>query len=213
MGVIKIYQKYKCSVCGNEVEVTNVGGGELVCCKKPMILITEKMTDVYLMKAFEGESKARNKYDYFASQAKKEGLEQISGIFTDTALNEKEHAKREFKFLNGIKTTGENLVEAAKGEKYEYVSMYPDFAKAAKEEGHDDIADVFLNIAKAEQGHEKRYLKLKERLDRGEVFKAGDMIIWRCRNCGYIHVGKVPPEKCPACDHVQAYFERMAENY
>jgi desulfoferrodoxin-like iron-binding protein len=213
MKVTKVYQSYRCPICGNIVEVTKVGGGELVCCGKPMELITEKLTDVYLGKAFAGESQARNKYDYFASQAKKEGLEQIAGFFTDTALNEKEHAKREFKFLNGIKTTTENLQEAYDGENYEIVTMYPDFAAVAKEEGRNDVAAAFLMIAKAEEGHRERYKKLKERLDKGEVFKAGDMIMWRCRNCGYIHIGKTPPEKCPACEHPQAYFERMSENY
>jgi len=213
MNVSKIYQSFKCSVCGNEVEVQHVGGGELVCCGKKMVLTTPKLTDIYLAKAFAGESQARNKYDYYAKQAKKEGLEQIAGFFEETALNEKEHAKREFKLLNGIQATLANLKHAAEGEKYEYTTMYPEFAAQAKEEGRKDVALVFLNIAKAEIAHEKRYLKLMELIQTKKVFKAEKKIEWRCRNCGYVHEGATPPLKCPACDHEQAFFERKSVNY
>lgn len=213
MKVTKIYQSYQCPVCGNIVEVTKVGGGELICCQKPMELITENLTDIYLEKAFAGESQARNKYDYFASQAKKEGYEQIAGFFADTAINEKEHAKREFKLLQGIKSTADNLEAAAKGEYYEYTHMYPEFAATAREEGRFDVAAAFLMIAKAEQEHEKRYIKLKENIEKSRVFKDEKPVQWRCRNCGYVHTGDIAPDKCPACDHPQSYYERLAENY
>ncbi|MFA6528223.1 MAG: ferritin family protein [Candidatus Gracilibacteria bacterium] len=209
----KIYQGFRCRVCGNEVEVQKVGGGELMCCGKPMILTTPKLTDVYLAKAFAGESQARNKYDYFAKQAKKDGLEQIAGFFEETALNEKEHAKREFKLMNGLGTTIENLKHAAEGEKYEYTTMYPEFAAQARKEGEDDVALIFMNIAKAEIAHEKRYLKLIDMIKSKKVFKAEKKTEWKCRNCGYVHTGATSPLKCPACDHPQAYFERKTENY
>jgi desulfoferrodoxin-like iron-binding protein len=213
MAVSKIYQKFKCGVCGNEVEVAHVGGGILSCCNQPMKLLTDRLTDVYLAKAFAGESQARNKYDYFASAAKKEGYEQIAGIFAETALNEKEHAKREFKFLNGINSTVKNLDEAAKGEIYEFTIMYPDFAKTATEEGRPDIAAAFFKIAEAEKGHAARYQKLKANIEREKVFKSDKPVSWRCRNCGYLHTGTNAPDKCPACDHDKAYFELEAINY
>jgi rubrerythrin len=183
-------------------------------------------TEKNLLTAFAGESQARNRYTYFASVARKEGYEQIAAIFLDTADNEKEHAKRLFKFLEGgmveisasypagvIGTTPENLKEAASGENYEWTNMYPEFAKIADEEGFPEIAAVMRAIARAEQGHEKRYLKLMENVKNGKVFVRDTQVIWRCRNCGYIHEGKEAPERCPACDHPRAFFELFAENY
>jgi rubrerythrin len=172
-------------------------------------------TEQNLWAAFAGESQARNKYDYFASQAKKEGLEQIAGFFAETALNEKEHAKLFFKFLMGgsIPDTKANLLAAAEGELYEHNSMYPEFEKIAREEGFDEIADYFHEIAEVEEEHEKRYRKLLSNLEAGTVFKKANSIKWRCRNCGYVHQGTEAPEICPACAHPQAYYEVLAENY
>ena len=183
-------------------------------------------TEQNLLKAFAGESQARNRYSYFSSQAKKEGYEQISWIFSDTADNEKEHAKRFFKFLEGgdleitasfpagtIGTTADNLKAAAAGENYEWSSMYPEFAAAADNEGFAEIAKVFREIARAETGHENRYLALLANLERGEVFKRTTPVRWRCRNCGYISEGVDAPDECPACAHPQAHYELLAENY
>lgn len=183
-------------------------------------------TEKNILTAFAGESQARNRYTYFASVAKKEGYEQISAIFTETADNEKEHAKRLFKFLEGgevevtaafpagvIGDTAVNLKASAGGENHEYTSMYPEFAQIAKEEGFGEIAGVFKSIAVAEEGHEKRFLGLLKNLEAGTIFKKLQPVKWRCRNCGYIHEGTGAPEKCPACDHPTAYFEVMAENY
>jgi rubrerythrin len=183
-------------------------------------------TEKNLLAAFAGESQARNRYSYFASQAKKEGYEQIAAIFLETADNEKEHAKREFKFLQGgeVKITGSfpagvigdtasNLKEAAAGEHYEWTEMYPEFAKVAGEEGFSEIASGFRSIARAEEQHEKRYLALLKNLEDDNVFKKDKVVKWRCRNCGYIHEGTEAPQRCPACDHEQAYFELLTENY
>jgi len=183
-------------------------------------------TEKNLLTAFAGESQARNRYTYFASQAKKEGFEQISAIFLETADNEKEHAKRLFKFLEGgeaevkasfpagiIGSTAENLASAAAGENYEHTKMYPEFAKIADEEGFPEIASVFRAIAVAERQHEKRYLALLENVKKNRVFKKDEVVKWKCRNCGYIHEGKEAPEKCPACAHPRAYFELLVENY
>lgn len=183
-------------------------------------------TEKNLLAAFAGESQARNRYNYFASQAKKENLEQISSIFTETADNEKEHAKRFFKFLQGgdleisasfpagmIGSTAENLQSAAKGENHEWSNMYPDFAKVAKEEGFTEIVSVFRNIASAEKQHEKRYLGLLKNLKEEKVFKKDGVVLWKCRNCGYIHEGMDAPDECPACAHPQSYFELLAENW
>ena len=183
-------------------------------------------TEKNLLAAFAGESQARNRYTYFASKAKKEGYEQISGIFLESAANEKEHAEREFKFLQGgeveittsfpagiIGDTAANLKAAAAGEHYEWTEMYPGFAIVAEEEGFAEIAAVFRNIAVAEKEHEARYLSLLKNLEDGKVFKRDTPATWRCRNCGYLHEGTQPPAKCPACDHAQAYFELRAENY
>ena len=172
-------------------------------------------TEQNLMTAFAGESQARNKYTYFASKAKKEGYEQIAAIFQETADNEKEHAKMWVKLLNGgeIGTTVENLNSAADGENYEWTDMYAEFAKTAKEEGFDRIAYLFEEVAKIEKEHEERYLKLLENVKDGKVFEAGEVKIWKCRNCGHIVVGTKAPEVCPVCAHPKAYFEIKAENY
>ena len=172
-------------------------------------------TEQNLMTAFAGESQARNKYTYFASKAKKEGYEQIAAIFQETADNEKEHAKMWFKLLNGgdIGTTAENLKAAADGENYEWTDMYAEFAKTAKEEGFAKIAYLFEEVAKIEKEHEQRYLKLLENVKDGKVFEAGEVKIWKCRNCGHIVVGTSAPEVCPVCNHPKAYFEIKAENY
>ena len=183
-------------------------------------------TEKNLLTAFAGESQARNRYTYFASQAKKEGYVQISEIFTETANHEKEHAKRLFKLLSGgeviisgafpagvIGTTLENLQEAAAGENYEYTDMYPGFAKVAEEEGLADIAGIFMAIAVAEKQHEKRYLALASNIKAGKVFKRDQSVVWRCRNCGYLHEGTDALDECPACAHPQAHFELLGENY
>ena len=172
-------------------------------------------TEQNLMTAFAGESQARNKYTYFASKAKKEGYEQIAAIFQETSDNEKEHAKMWFKLLNGgeIGTTAENLKAAADGENYEWTDMYAEFAKIAKEEGFNHIAYLFEEVGKIEKEHEERYLKLLENVKEGKVFEAGEVKIWKCRNCGHIVVGTSAPEVCPVCNHPKAFFEIKAENY
>lgn len=170
-------------------------------------------TEKNLWAAFAGESQARNKYTYYASVAKKEGYEQIAAIFNETADNEKEHAKLWFKFLNGIGDTKANLKAAAAGENYEWTEMYKQFEQEAREEGFDEIADFFHEVAEVEAEHEKRYLALLKNLEEGKVFKKDEVVKWRCRNCGYVHEGKEAPEKCPACAHPQAFYELLAENY
>jgi rubrerythrin len=183
-------------------------------------------TEKNLLTAFSGESQARNRYTYFASQARKEGYEQIAAIFEETANQEKEHAKREFKFLKGgeveitaafpagvIGNTLENLKEAAASEHYENTQMYPEFAETADKEGFSEIANVFRNIAIAEKRHEGRYIALAENITEERVFKREKPVRWVCRNCGYIHEGTEPPEVCPSCAHPRAYFELEAMNY
>ena len=171
-------------------------------------------TEKNLMEAFAGESQARNKYTYFASKAKKDGYEQIAAIFQETADNEKEHAKMWFKLLNdGIPSTAENLKAAAAGENFEWTDMYDRMAKEAREEGFDNIAELFEGVAKIEKEHEERYMKLLENLENGLVFSKDGDKIWKCRNCGHIHIGKEAPEVCPVCAHPKAYFEIKAENY
>ena len=175
-----------------------------------------KNTKTYdnLMAAFAGESQARNKYTYYASQAKKEGYEQISEIFNETANNEKEHAKMWFKLLHdGIPDTITNLKDAASGENYEWTEMYKEFTKTAKEEGFDHIAYLFEEVAKIEKSHEERYVKLSENVKNNTVFADSKEQIWVCRNCGHIYIGEKAPEICPVCAHPQSYFERKAENY
>ena len=173
-------------------------------------------TEANLMKAFAGESQARNKYTYFASKAKKEGYEQIANIFTETADNEKEHAKIWFKLLNGgdVPSTTDNLKAAAEGENYEWTDMYKSFAQTAKEEGFDHIAYLFEEVAKIEKEHEERYMKLLDNINNDLVFKTkDDETVWICRNCGHVYVGKEAPKVCPVCNHPQSYFERKKENY
>lgn len=183
-------------------------------------------TERNLLTAFAGESQARNRYTYFASKAKKEGLEQIATIFGETANQEKEHAERLFKLLEGgevevqaafpagvIGTTAENLKAAAGGENYEWTDMYPSFAKVAREEGFEEIAEIFEAIAVAEKQHEKRYLGLLANVEADTVFKKEKPVVWRCLNCGYLHEGKEAPELCPACAHPRAYYELLCENW
>ena len=172
-------------------------------------------TEANLMAAFAGESQARNKYTYFASKAKKDGYEQIASIFLETAENEKEHAKRWFKLLNGgeIPSTEENLLAAAEGENYEWTDMYEEFAKTAREEGFDHIAYLFEGVAKIEKEHEERYRKLLSNVKEELVFSKDGDKIWKCRNCGHIVIGKEAPDVCPICAHPKSYFEIKAENY
>ncbi|MBN2856763.1 MAG: rubrerythrin family protein [Candidatus Delongbacteria bacterium] len=191
-----------------------------------MMSIKGTKTEQNLLKAFAGESQARMRYDYFAKQAKKEGLESISAIFAETSLNEKEHAKRFFKFLEGgmveitamypagkIGTTLENLKASADGENEEWTELYPEFAKIAEEEGFKDVAVCFRKIAEVEKAHEARYRKLYQNLEAGKVFEKDGVIVWKCLNCGYLHEGKKAPELCPACLHPQAYFEVFTQPY
>lgn len=171
-------------------------------------------TETNLLAAFAGESEARNKYTYFASKAKKDGYVQIAKIFEETANNEKEHAKIWFKLLNGgIGSTEENLKAAAAGENYEWTDMYATFAKEAREEGFDNIARLFEQVAEIEKEHEARYLKLLANVENGLVFSKDGDTVWQCSNCGHVVIGKKAPEICPVCAHPQAYFEVKAENY
>ena len=172
-------------------------------------------TEANLMAAFAGESQARNKYTYYASKAKKEVYEQIAAIFEETAGNEKEHAKIWFKLLheNDIPSTVENLKDAANGENYEWTDMYDSFAKTAKEEGFDHIAFLFEEVGKIEKEHEERYKKLLANVEEGKVFECGEVKMWKCRNCGHIHIAVSAPAVCPVCAHPKSYFEIKAENY
>jgi len=183
-------------------------------------------TEKNLLASFAGESQARNRYTFFASKAKKEGYEQIAAIFRETADNEKEHAEVFFKYLQGgdvkimaeypagvIGTTEENLLAAAEGEKMEWGTLYPDFAKTAEEEGFSEIASSFREIAKVEAYHERRYRKLLENVKKKQVFKKDKVVKWKCRNCGYVHEGHEAPKVCPACKHPQSYYELWVENY
>jgi rubrerythrin len=191
-----------------------------------MVTLKGSKTEQNLLKAFAGESQARNRYTYFASAARKEGFEQIGAIFTETAENELEHAKVFFKHLEGgeveitasypagrIGTTAENLLAAAEGEKLEWGTLYPGFAETAKKEGFNKVAESFTEISEVEQQHEKRYRKLLENVKKGTVFKKDKEVEWKCRNCGYVHRGKEAPKVCPACSHPQSYYELRAENY
>ncbi|ADY57312.1 Rubrerythrin [Syntrophobotulus glycolicus DSM 8271] len=170
-------------------------------------------TEKNLWEAFAGESQARNKYTYFASAAKKEGYEQIAALFTETADNEKEHAKIWFKKLAGISGAIENLKSAASGEHGEWADMYPRMAKEAREEGFHDLAELFDGVAKIEKEHEERYRKLLANIEQGKVFAKDNEVVWICRNCGHIHEGAEAPGKCPVCDHPQAYFEIRSQSY
>lgn len=172
-------------------------------------------TEANLLAAFAGESQARVKYSYYASQAKKEGYEQIAAIFTETSDNEKEHAKLWFKALHEgkIPTTIENLYDAAKGENYEWTDMYRIFAEEARTEGFEDIAVAFELVGKVEKEHEGRYRALIANIENGLVFQKSGVVVWKCRNCGHIHVGQAAPQLCPTCKHPQAFFELQAQNY
>ncbi len=191
-----------------------------------MVKLKGSETEKNLLKAFAGESQARNRYTYFMNVAKKEGFEQIAGIFQETADNEKEHAEIFFKYMEGgdavitadypagrIGTTAENLLAAAEGEKMEWGTLYPDFEAVARKEGFDKVAESFKEIGEVEERHEKRYRKLLENVKAGAVFKKGEIVEWKCRNCGYVHEGKEAPKICPACKHAQSYYELLAENY
>ena len=170
-------------------------------------------TEQNLMTAFAGESQARNKYTYYASKARKDGYVQIANLFEETANNEKEHAKMWFKLFHGIGSTADNLLDAAEGENYEWTDMYASFAREAREEGFDHIAELFEGVAAVEKEHEERYRKLLANVEGGLVFSKDGDVIWQCSNCGHIVVGRKAPEVCPVCAHPQAYFQVKAENY
>ena len=216
---MKKYESYRCDICGNVVEVQEVGGGELHCCGQAMSSITVDVTLVNLLKAFAGESQARNRYEYYAKVAQKEGYRDIAAHFQRAANNEKEHAKLELALYNRMKNhseaswndTLENLKDAIAGESYENLTMYPDFAAIAKEEGHDEAARLFRNIGKVEVEHEKMYKELLARLSEGHEFESEDEEVWICEVCGHVHYGKKAPEKCPVCAHSKEYFSRKVE--
>ena len=212
-------KKFVCKVCGY-VHVGETAPEACPKCKKTGVFeevnpLKGTQTEANLAAAFAGESQARNKYTYFASKAKKEGYVQIAAIFEETAKNEQEHAKMWFKLLNGgaIGSTAENLKEAAEGENYEWTDMYAGFAKTAREEGFNEIADLFDGVAAIEKEHEERYKKLLANVEGGLVFSKEGDVIWQCSNCGHIVIGKKAPEVCPVCAHPQAYFQVKAENY
>ncbi|WP_321470828.1 ferritin family protein [Halarcobacter sp.] len=210
------YESYKCNKCGNIVEVQNVGGGELHCCGEAMEMITENLTAVNLMKAFAGESMARNKYEYYAKVAQKEGYRDIAEHFQRAANNEKKHANLELRACNEmlkgkeLGDTIENLKDAIAGESYENVTMYPDFAKIAKEEGKNQISKMLDLIGKIEIEHENMYKMLLERLESGKEFESdNDDEEWICEVCGHVHRGKKALKMCPVCKHPQEYQSRL----
>jgi desulfoferrodoxin-like iron-binding protein len=214
------YESYKCSECGNVVEVQSVGGGTLVCCGKEMEMITENLTMVNLMKAFAGESQARNKYEYFAKVAQKEGLRDMAAHFQRAADNEKTHAKLELALYNRMKNNSEesfgdtaaNLQAAIEGESYEHETMYPDFAQVAKDEGYKEAARLFEGIGKIEVEHEKMFKKMLDRVVNDTVYESEDSEeAWICEVCGHIHYGKKPPKTCPVCKHPQEYQSRLKD--
>ncbi|EAI7224123.1 rubrerythrin family protein [Campylobacter coli] len=208
------YESYKCSKCGNEVEVQNVGGGKLSCCGVEMECVTQDLTAVNLMKAFAGESMARNKYDLFADVAEEEGWHAVARHFREAAENEKWHARAEFKAYHEIvdgkplEVTTKNLVTAAEGENYEHTTMYPNFAKIAEDEGKKAIARLFTAIGKVEIEHEREYLALKKMLEEEEFFNSEVEELWVCEVCGHIHRGKKAPAACPLCKAPKEYFKR-----
>ncbi len=219
-------EKWKCSVCGYIHEGSLPEDYKCPICGQPASKFVKvepeapkknpyagTQTEKNLEAAFAGESQARNKYTYFASQAKKDGFEQIAALFLKTADNEKEHAKMWFKELNGIGTTAENLVAAADGENYEWTDMYEGFAVTAEQEGFPELAAKFRMVAAIEKHHEERYRALLRNVEMQEVFAKNEVKIWECRNCGHIVVGMKAPEVCPVCAHPQSYFEINAENY
>jgi len=209
------YETYRCEVCGNEVEVSSVGGGTLSCCSEDMVMVTENLTLVNLMKAFAGESQARNKYEYFARIAQKEGYRDIAEHFQRAANNEKVHAKLEFALHNkmvGGEEFGDtvaNLIAAAEGEHYENVTMYPEFARIAKEEGFNEASALFKGIGKIEIEHENMYKELLRRLEAGEEFESDEEEEWICEVCGHVHRGKKALKNCPVCKHPQEYQSRL----
>ena len=214
-------KKFICKVCGYVHEgdsapkicpLCGVDASQFEELKETNLYAGTK-TEKNLQAAFAGESKARNKYTYFASTAKKEGYEQIAALFLKTADNEKEHAKMWFKELGGIGNTAENLAAAAEGENYEWTDMYEDFAKTADEEGFHELAEKFRGVAAIEKHHEERYRALLKNVETKQVFEKSEVKIWECRNCGHIVVGTKAPEKCPVCNHPQSYFEVHEENY
>ncbi|MDR1555080.1 MAG: desulfoferrodoxin FeS4 iron-binding domain-containing protein [Campylobacteraceae bacterium] len=211
---MKKYETYRCSVCGNEVEVQNVGGGTLVCCGKNMENTTTNLTAVNLMKAFAGESMARNKYDLFADVAQNEGLHRIAAHFREAALNEMWHARAEYKEYNKLihgfelDTTAKNLIYGAEGENYEHSIMYPEFEAIAVEEGYSALARLFKAIAKVEVEHEREYLALKDKLEKDGFFEDENEEIWICEVCGHVHRGKKAPGACPLCKAPKEYFKR-----
>ncbi len=212
------YETYKCNICANEVEVQNVGGGELHCCNQAMEMVTENLTMVNLLKAFAGESQARNKYEYFAKVAQKEGYRDIAEHFQRAANNEKVHAKLELALQNrmlhdseeSFGNTKENLQTAIDGESYENLTMYPDFAQIAKEEGHKEAARLFTGIGKVEVEHEKMFTMLLQRLEAdAEFLSENEEESWICEVCGHVHYGKKALKKCPVCNHPQEYQSRQ----
>lgn len=210
------YETYKCNKCGNEVEVQKIGGGELHCCGEAMEMITENLTAVNLMKAFAGESMARNKYEYYAKVAQKEGYRDIAEHFQRAANNEKKHANLELRAYNEmikgkeLGDTIENLNDAIAGESYENVTMYPDFAKIAKDEGKNQISKMLDLIGKIEIEHENMYKMLLERLESGKEFESdNDDEEWICEVCGHVHRGKKALKMCPVCKHPQEYQSRL----
>jgi len=215
---MKQYETYKCNKCGNEIEVQKVGGGTLVCCGEEMKCITENLTAVNLMKAFAGESQARNKYEFFADVAMEEGLHRIARHFQEAADNEKYHAMAEYKAYNKLAnnieldTTKKNLAYAAEGERYEHEEMYPNFADIAKEEGLADIARLFRAIGKVEVEHEREYLALKEALEAEGFFDSENEEEYICEVCGHVHRGKKPPKTCPLCKVGEEYFKKKCSD-
>ncbi|MDR2342276.1 MAG: rubrerythrin family protein [Campylobacteraceae bacterium] len=211
---MKKYESYRCSICKNEVEVQNVGGGKLTCCGKEMELTTKNLTAVNLMKAFAGESMARNKYDLFADAAQKEGLHKIAAHFREAALNEMWHARAEYKEYNKLihgfelDTTAKNLIYGAEGENYEHSIMYPEFEAIANDEGYSSLARLFRAIAKVEVEHEREYLTLKDKLEKDGFFEDENEEVWVCEVCGHVHRGKKAPGACPLCKAPKEYFKR-----
>lgn len=211
---MKKYQTLRCSVCGNEVEVQNVGGGKIVCCGKEMEIVTKDLTEVNLMKAFAGESMARNKYEFFANVAQEEGLHAVAAHFREAAKNEQYHAMAEFKAYNKLvhgfelDTTAKNLEYAMGGEHYEHTTMYPEFAAIAEEEGKKELVRLFTAIAKVEVEHEREYKALKDALIADGFFASEGEEIWVCEICGHIHRGPKAPGACPLCKAPKEYFKR-----
>lgn len=212
------YETYRCSICGNEIEIQHVGGGTLICCGKEMECITKNLTAVNLMKAFAGESMARNKYEFFAKIAYEEGYHKIARFFQEAADNEKYHAMAEFKAYNRLindielDTTRKNLEYAAEGEKYEHEIMYPNFSKIAKEEGFAEIARMLKAIGKVEVEHEREYRELIEALEKDGFFNSEEEEEWVCEVCGHVHRGKKPPKNCPLCKADSEYFKKRCED-